>query len=226
MTIIMQIKRITRLIVTGRGLGGLVASLFTISLLDCFQLRNYRPLCITFGSPLVGDKKLQQAISHSRRWSAYFLHIVSLKDPLPWLFIANQSSSVAAFTPQTNAYMPFGTFLFCSDANSSCFENPDSVLEFLTAMDPVQYQNQGFPYVDYGNIVGNLNHKAICKDLSTLPENMTHPKSNSVLERSISLQLRALLGFTPHMQVGEYILFLEQIKFSSSNRHSIQSHSG
>ncbi|XP_057436433.1 senescence-associated carboxylesterase 101-like, partial [Lotus japonicus] len=55
----------TKLIVTGHGLGGSIASLFTISLLDNIGSGKKHPLCITFGSPLVGDKKLKQAISRS-----------------------------------------------------------------------------------------------------------------------------------------------------------------
>nr|KYP39804.1 Peroxidase 31 [Cajanus cajan] len=186
----MQINSSSRLIVTGHGLGGSVASLFTISLLDSVWLGKNRPLCITFGSPLIGDKNLQQAISRSPIWNSCFLDVVSVKDPLPRLFIANHT------------YMPFGTFLFCSDINSVCFENPDNVLELLIAMDSTRDQNQGFKSANYGNIVKNLNHKTISNDFITVAGNMTRPESNSVLASSISLQL-GTLGLTPHMQVEQ-----------------------
>ncbi|XP_029125088.1 senescence-associated carboxylesterase 101 [Cajanus cajan] len=185
-----EINSSSRLIVTGHGLGGSVASLFTISLLDSVWLGKNRPLCITFGSPLIGDKNLQQAISRSPIWNSCFLDVVSVKDPLPRLFIANHT------------YMPFGTFLFCSDINSVCFENPDNVLELLIAMDSTRDQNQGFKSANYGNIVKNLNHKTISNDFITVAGNMTRPESNSVLASSISLQL-GTLGLTPHMQVEQ-----------------------
>ncbi|KAG5081975.1 hypothetical protein JHK84_052013 [Glycine max] len=192
-----EINSSTKLIVTGHGLGGAVASLFTISLLNSIGSGKNRPLCITFGSPLIGDKKLQQAISRSSNWNSCFLHVVSLKDPLPTLFITNYSSSPAVLTPETSGYMPFGTFFLCSDANSTCFENPDSILELLIAMGSIHTQNQGFQSSDYGNIVEKLNDKVICKFFSTRVENMAH--AGSALESSISLQLQAL-ALTPHLQ--------------------------
>ncbi|XP_061369747.1 senescence-associated carboxylesterase 101-like [Gastrolobium bilobum] len=139
------------LIITGHALGGSVATLFTISLLDSIGSGKNRPLCITFGSPLIGDKGLQQAISGSSNWNSCFLHVVSHKDPLPRLFITNHDS-------QTNDYMPFGTFLLCSDQNSACFENPGSVLrqfEVFASNDG----NQSSQPVDYGEIVKILNVK-------------------------------------------------------------------
>ncbi|KAK7381366.1 hypothetical protein VNO78_34004 [Psophocarpus tetragonolobus] len=192
-----EIHSSTRLIVTGYGLGGSVASLFTISLLDNIGSAKNRPLCITYGSPLLGDKKLQQAISRSSNWNSCFLHIVSLRDPLPRFLITMHGSSAAAVSSQTCAYTPFGTHLLCSDTYSTCFENPDSVLELLIAIGSIHTENQGFQSVEYGNIVENLNHKVICKDFSTMVENMTHP--DSILASSISLQLQAL-GLTPHLQ--------------------------
>ncbi|XP_027359326.1 senescence-associated carboxylesterase 101-like [Abrus precatorius] len=194
-----EMNSATPLIVTGHGLGGSIACLFTISLFYGMRSVKNRPLCITYGSPLIGDKQLQQAISRSPIWNSCFLHVVSIKDPLPRLFIRNHSSSAAALSPKTSTYMPFGTYLLCSDVNSTCFDNPDSILEFLIALGSIYGQNQGFDFTAYENIVENLTHKAICKDLTTVDENEPLPKSDSVLASSISLQLRAL-GLTPHMQ--------------------------
>ncbi|CAK8566106.1 unnamed protein product [Lathyrus sativus] len=177
----------TSLIVTGHGLGGSIASLFTISLLHSIGSGKNRPLCITFGSPLVGDRRLHEAISRSSIWNSCFIHVVSHKDPLPRLFITNQTSS----------YMPFGTFIMCSDATS--FENPDSILEIFAALASVHDKSQGLESVDYGNIVKNLYLKATSIGFSTQVENTTEPDS---LATGISLQLRAL-GLTPHMQVWQ-----------------------
>ncbi|KAK7381365.1 hypothetical protein VNO78_34003 [Psophocarpus tetragonolobus] len=186
----------TRLIVTGLGLGGSVASLFTISLLESIQLGKNPPLCITYGSPLIGDKNFQQAISRSPIWNSCFLHVVITGDPLPKLFIPKPSLA-SERPPQTSAYMPFGTFFFCSDINSTCLENPITVLEFLMEMGSIQVQNQGFEYADYSNIVENLNHKAICKDRTStltssvvqegLTPNMLRQRIHYTLEKRMNV---------------------------------------
>lgn len=113
----------TQLIITGHGLGGSVASLFTLLLLDSIDLtKTKRPLCITFGSPLLGNEAFQNAISQFSTWSSCFLHLVSNQDPLPRKFLNNK------------AYYPFGTFLFCSQSGGcSCFEGPKSILKLLEA---------------------------------------------------------------------------------------------
>ncbi|KAK7381367.1 hypothetical protein VNO78_34005 [Psophocarpus tetragonolobus] len=188
-----EIESYHRLIVTGHGLGGPIASLFTLSLYDRNDEKKNSPekkkddkkkplLCITFGSPLVGDKKFQEAISRSSTWSSSFLHVVSYEDPVS-----------KRLNRETTGYMPFGTFLFCSDTNSTCFENPDSVLELL--MNLINDQNHGSHPVDYGNIVDYLYRKAICKDFTPREKDLSN--SNS-LHASIYLQLEAL-GLTTDM---------------------------
>ncbi|KAJ1381085.1 Fungal lipase-like domain [Sesbania bispinosa] len=189
-----RVKSSPKLIVTGHALGGPIASLFTLSLLDSIGSGKKRPLCITFGSPLIGDKRLQEAISRSSTWNSCFLHFVSVKDPLPRQFITKHTAPAAVLSPQTSAYMPFGTFLLCSDQYSTCFENPDSILALLK--DSIHDQNQVFQSVDYGNMVESLYRKAICKDFTAQAEDMTDSTS---MHASISLQLWAI-GLTPHMQ--------------------------
>ncbi|KAE8689311.1 Detected protein of confused Function [Hibiscus syriacus] len=78
------------LIVTGHSLGGSVASLFTLWLLEGLDIsKEKRPLCLTFGSPLLGDKGFQQAISEHPAWHSCFLHVAATsKDSIPRLFIA------------------------------------------------------------------------------------------------------------------------------------------
>ncbi|KAK7316409.1 hypothetical protein VNO77_35426 [Canavalia gladiata] len=172
-----------RLIVTGHAFGGPIASLFTLTLLDSIAPGKKRPLCITYGSPLIGNKKFQEAISRSSTWNSCFLHVVSLKDPLP-----------KALNSDTNAYMPFGTFLFCSDVSSTCFESPDSILEVLRGS--IYDQNQGSQFIDYGKVVEDLYRKTIYKDSAAKAQDLT--RSNS-LRASITLHLWAL-GLTPDMQ--------------------------
>ncbi|CAJ1946828.1 unnamed protein product [Sphenostylis stenocarpa] len=172
------------LIVTGHALGGPIASLFTLALTNSIDHRKKLPLCITFGSPLVGDKTLQEAISLSSTWNSCFLHVVSSTDQV-----------CKILNPHTSAYMPFGTFLFCSEINSTCFESPESALKLLVRS--INDQNQEFQPIDYGKIVENLYNKAICKDFTPVGMDLTHPNSPRI---SIFLQLCAALGLTPDMK--------------------------
>ncbi|KAK7365130.1 hypothetical protein VNO80_13954 [Phaseolus coccineus] len=61
----MQIRSSPPLIVIGHDLRGATTSLFALLLLDRIGLGKKRPLCITFDSPLIGDKKLQETISRT-----------------------------------------------------------------------------------------------------------------------------------------------------------------
>ncbi|KAK4603820.1 hypothetical protein RGQ29_012366 [Quercus rubra] len=141
------------LIITGNSLGGSVASLFTLSLLEKFNfLTTKRPLCITFGSPLIGDEGLQEAISKYAAWNSCFLHVVSDQDLVPRVLIS-----------QTGVYKPFGTFLLCSKLGCSCFEDPPTILEFLMATYSGNPENQdpNLVFESYRTFVKDLNHKVI-----------------------------------------------------------------
>lgn len=168
----MQIDLKKPVIVTGHGVGGSIASLFTLWLIEKMGLTDKRPLCITFGSPLIGDKSLQEAISSSSNWNSCFLHVVSPSDPSLSTFISNDS------------YRPFGTFLLCSDFGSTCSENPDSILRLFEEMR--RLHRQVVQFQGYGNIVEKLTGKVICKD-SDVPYT-----AQNLLQASLALQLPAL----------------------------------
>ncbi|XP_054814174.1 senescence-associated carboxylesterase 101-like isoform X2 [Prosopis cineraria] len=170
------------LMVTGHAVGGSIASLFTLWLLDNLTTgsgRKHLPLCITFGSPLLGDTHLQKAISRSPFWNSCFLHVASLQDPLPRFLIS------------TNVYKPFGTFLLCSEQGSACFNDPESILELLAEMKPALSDpyDQKFHIHQYSDIVQNLHRKVICKAFASQPQSMAHCDS---LEAAIIIQLAAL----------------------------------
>lgn len=193
----MQLGLSTTLIITGQSIGGSVASLFTLWLLENMpastdnKKTSNLPLCITFGSPLVGDHGLRQAIlNHS--WHSRFLHIVSDQDHfLPRLFISSDSAlafnQVAA--SHTSRYKPFGTFLLCSQSGCACFEDPDSVLELKAAMGSNPGSNEGSQMVnnvDYGEILKHLRDGLfVCSGVSQL-------LGSSSLRAGLALQLVAV----------------------------------
>ncbi|XP_015879209.3 senescence-associated carboxylesterase 101-like isoform X1 [Ziziphus jujuba] len=182
------------LIITGHSLGGSIASLFTLWMLDSMVLsKTKRPLCITFGSPLIGDSSLQKAIFQSQTWNSCFLHVVSNQDPIPRIFLHHNP------VHQTGVYKPFGTFLICSELGCACFAHPNSVLELLPASASYgahgQHPHQILPFVDYGPMVENLYHRTFCRDAIELDEWATQP-----FEACISRQLQAIGVGRPQQQ--------------------------
>nr|GMD04141.1 senescence-associated carboxylesterase 101-like isoform X1 [Ipomoea batatas] len=179
-------------IITGHSLGGSVASLFTLWLLDSMSARMYRnsTLCITFGSPLLGDNGFQEAISEYPRWNSSFLHVVYDKDPILFFVMSDQNDDTLRPNSELCSYRPFGTTLICSESGYSCFEDTESVLELMKTivlLNSTANQNPGHcwpQFVDYGGILERLCWKMVCKGISKLPDSLSNP-----LQAGIVLQL-------------------------------------
>ncbi|KAJ9699676.1 hypothetical protein PVL29_005510 [Vitis rotundifolia] len=174
--LVLQLTQIEgQLIITGHSLGGSVASLFTLRLLDGNLLKpKCRPFCITFGSPLIGDFGLQHSI-----WNSFFLHVVSNQDPVPGLFLPSGRSPPTSSHSQTTGYKPFGTYLLCSELGCACFDNPDLILGLLKVIS--SEVAGGLQDVDYGEILRNLKERAICKGLPQLGERFADPFSAGII---------------------------------------------
>ncbi|KAM5574265.1 senescence-associated carboxylesterase 101 [Rosa sericea] len=167
------------IIITGQFLGGSVATLFTLWLLEGLNLsKTKRPLCITFGSPLVGDEHLRKCVLEFSTWKSCFLHIVSDQDHTPKIFMSQN-------TP--GAYKPFGTFLLCSASGCACSEDPDFISEqFVTTNSPsaqTQDPNLGF---SYGQILKDLKRKALCNIFKSI-EGQSHPLQASIITQLLAI---------------------------------------
>ncbi|KAI6705813.1 hypothetical protein NL676_008775 [Syzygium grande] len=138
-------------IITGHCLGGSIASLFTLWLLNTLEPTNNIPLCITFGTRFLGDSAFQEAISQYSTWNSCFLHVVHNNDPFPRL-------SICSPTANQSPNNPFGTFLLCSESGGACFEAPESVMKLL----PSQIG------VDYKDVIGWLEQRSTHCDHSRL----------------------------------------------------------
>ncbi|PQP96717.1 senescence-associated carboxylesterase 101 [Prunus yedoensis var. nudiflora] len=154
-------------IITGHSMGGCVATLFTLWLLESLNLsKAKRPLCITFGSPLIGDEHLRKCVSQFPNWTSCFLHVASIQDPVPKLFL--------------------------SQIQLLLEPDPDSILMLVAANsqgDQTQDPNVGIQFFDYGQLLEPLKHKAFCKDVFELAESDRVP-----LKASIITQLAAIFG--------------------------------
>lgn len=170
-----------------------MAILFTLWLLHSFNsLKTRRSLCITFGSPLLGDEWLRRCVSEFSTWKSCFLHVASNQDPIPKLFLSQNPSGT---------YKPFGTFLLCSASGCAFFEEPDSILEWLVMANFQSSQNQdadvGQQCLDYGKILKDLKLRALCTDDFKFTEGEIDP-----LQAGIITQLQAI--GVPLTQVAKF----------------------
>ncbi|PWA93652.1 alpha/Beta hydrolase fold protein [Artemisia annua] len=170
----------TPLVVTGQYLGGYLAMLFTIWLQRTIDEKesvgiknNKRPICITFGSPLVGDEALQCAISDRQKWKSSFLNVVSIDD------------HIASFFSSNSRYKPFGTFLFCTESGGhAAFEDHEAILEVLDLMASSNTGN--YQKYDYKSILNSITSKALYRGAS----NQVGEFNMSLLREGITLQFR------------------------------------
>ncbi|KAK7247603.1 hypothetical protein RIF29_42489 [Crotalaria pallida] len=82
-------------VITGHSIGGATASLCTLWLLSYLQsiFSSVSVMCITFGSPLLGNKSFSNAILRER-WGGNFCHVVSKHDIMPRLLFAPITSLI------------------------------------------------------------------------------------------------------------------------------------
>ncbi|CAN0900714.1 Protein EDS1L [Linum grandiflorum] len=87
-------KENKQVVFTGHSLGGPIAILATIWFLEKYvksEKRPNKPLCLTFGSPLVGDRFLNHALKREN-WSQLFIHFVMRYDIVPRISLTPISS--------------------------------------------------------------------------------------------------------------------------------------
>lgn len=99
------------LVITGHSIGGAIASLCTLWLLSYLKsISSSLPvMCITFGSPLLGNKSFSQAISREK-WGGNFCHVVSKHDIMPRFLFA----PITPHTSQLNFLLQFWHFSMTS----------------------------------------------------------------------------------------------------------------
>ncbi|XP_076894722.1 senescence-associated carboxylesterase 101-like [Bidens hawaiensis] len=182
------------LIITGSGLGGYLAILSTLRLHHAIDVEESkggkntkRPICITFGSPLVGDANLQRAIAERPQWKSSFLNVVARKDPVATFFSSNTDSK------------PFGTFLFCTESGGhTAFEEQDSILPVLDAMKLLNAGN--LQIYDYSNVLSLIRRKVLYRGVSELGD-----FNLNSLRAGITVQLKEVdvLNNITNAQIGE-----------------------
>ncbi|KAF3796576.1 Lipase-like [Nymphaea thermarum] len=195
-----QLKALTskgqpRLILVGESLGGSVAALCTLWLLQ--STHPLPPICITFGSPLLGDVGLQNAVGNIEQWKTQFWHVVGHGDPIPRLFLPN-------------SFRPFGTYFLVSGSSCACFYDPDSVVQLLE-IGRLNVSSAETNFKGYGFVLKQLQEKS--KYRSDVPLTDNYQDS---LKADLSLQLAAA-GIGTNAQ-GELLRVLEEKEIAINER--------
>ncbi|KAM0033621.1 putative carboxylesterase [Helianthus debilis subsp. tardiflorus] len=149
--------------------------------------KTKRPICITFGCPLVGDKAFASAIDERPQWKYSFLNVVANKDPVATFF-------------SSDPYKPFGTFLFCTESGGyTAFEDQDSILLVIDAMKSPPNEGNLQDY-DYTNILISIRRKVLYRGVSELGES-----NLNLLRAGITLQFKevGVLNDISNDQIGK-----------------------
>ena len=92
---IFQVKKVIgekkQVVFTGYSSGAPVAILATLYLLEKPEPNQSPPRCVTFGSPLVGDRIFGHAVRREK-WSDHFVHFVMRYDVIPRIMLAPSST--------------------------------------------------------------------------------------------------------------------------------------
>ena len=123
------VKKEKPIIFTGHSSGGPVAILAAVWYLEKHtRSANWPPCkCVTFGSPLVGDRIFTHALNREN-WARFFLHFLGRYDIVPRI-------TLAPFSSLGNEFLHILDFL---NPNSRNFQNPSS----LTPQDSSAFFNK------------------------------------------------------------------------------------
>ncbi|KAA8547034.1 hypothetical protein F0562_003463 [Nyssa sinensis] len=158
------------IVFTGHSIGGTIASLSALWLLCDHHSFPSTPsvLCITFGSPLLGNESLSRAILQER-WAGNFFHVVAKNDIVPRLLFSPQ----ALITPQLHSLLHFWhlfmTSPYLKDPGVDVPENIitelfHAVLFCAEEMAKTREGSAGSLFWPFGNYMFCTDEGAVCVD--------------------------------------------------------------
>ncbi|KAF8377071.1 hypothetical protein HHK36_030444 [Tetracentron sinense] len=160
-------------IITGHSIGGTTASLAALWLLSYLQsVSSSLPiLCITFGSPLLGNESLSRAILRER-WGGNFCHVVTKHDIVPRLLFA----PLGPVTTQLNCLLQFWHLSMNSPqlgqlsiqlSDEEKIEFYRFVLAHVTAVGAVEEDSMRSSYWPFGSFLFCSEDGAVCVENAT-----------------------------------------------------------
>ena len=172
-----QKKKLKPVIFVGHSLGGAVATLATLWVLEK-RVRQSSPFCITFGCPLVGNERLVEAVGREN-WGGNFLHVVSQHDIVPRMLLAPLES----ITEPLTAILPYWHDKVAdSSLRDACKTLLKKVLQYTdTVANYGLHSSRGSdgvikrsPYKPFGTYMFCSSHGAACIDNSDVVLKMFH----------------------------------------------------
>jgi hypothetical protein len=170
-------KKPKSIIFVGHSLGGAVATLVTLWVLEkrlkqsspfCITLKDVNPFCITFGCPLVGDERLVEAVGREH-WGGNFCHVVSKHDIVPRMLLAPLESIAQPLI----AIFPYWQGINAPDAfiQDACRTLLNNVFDSLRESNGVVKKS---PYRPFGTYVFCSSNGAACIENSETVLKMLH----------------------------------------------------
>uniref|UniRef100_A0A803KNC0 Lipase-like PAD4 n=2 Tax=Chenopodium quinoa TaxID=63459 RepID=A0A803KNC0_CHEQI len=160
------------IILTGHSIGGAIASLTALWLLSYIQTIPSPPqiLCITFGSPLLGNKSLLKSLLR-QRWAGNFCHVVLKHDIIPRLLFA----PLAPINTQLHCLLKLIQLSITSQSEQLPFNVTDEikdqlfrfVLAYTEAVAKESAENMEIPaglYWPFGNYLFYSEEGTVCVD--------------------------------------------------------------
>ncbi|KAI4345066.1 hypothetical protein L6164_012233 [Bauhinia variegata] len=167
-------------VITGHSIGGAIASLCTLWLLSYLQSMSssISVLCITFGSPLLGNESFSRAIL-KERWGGSFCHVVSKPDIMPRLLFA----PILPITTQLNFMLQFWQLSMTSPVSGrlsvhvSDKEKAELFTFVMAYLDTATQDREGsmpILFQPFGNYFFVSEEGGVCVDSATAVIRMMH----------------------------------------------------
>ncbi|XP_058731082.1 lipase-like PAD4 [Vicia villosa] len=202
------------IVITGHSIGGATASLCTLWLLSYLQsISSSLPvMCITFGSPLLGNKSFSQAIS-IERWGGNFCHVVSKHDIMPRLLFA----PITPLTPRLNCLLQFWHYSMASPefrklavqvSDQEKSELFAAVLDYLEAATQNKESSGSILFHPFGNYLFVSDEGALC----------VHNPNTIVKMMHLLLSTSSpSCNIEDHLKYGEYVNKLSSQMLNQNN---------
>lgn len=176
------IQKSKSIVITGHSIRATTASLSTLWLLSHLQKSNSPSLpilCITFGSPLLGNESLSRAILRER-WDGNFCHVVSKHDIMPRLLFVpplhfiNQLKFLLNFWHMSMTSPQFQTLAtqLNNEEKAEIFRSVMACLEALAQAEEAGSETRAF--WPFGSYFFCSEEGAICMENATSVIKMMH----------------------------------------------------
>ncbi|WVZ21367.1 hypothetical protein V8G54_008689 [Vigna mungo] len=188
------------IIITGHSIGGATASLCALWLLSYLQhiSSSVSVLCITFGSPMLGNTSFSHAIL-KQRWAGNFCHVVSNHDIMPRLLFA----PITPYTAQLNLLLHFWRLSTAAPAFGKLAvpvsdQHQELFNVVMSSLDAATQDGKGSEILfhPFGSYLFVSSEGAVCVDSSTAVIKMMHLMFTSGSPCS---------SIEDHLKYGDYV---------------------